>query len=53
MTPSVGSINLLEWLLELRETFYSREQQFIIKTYNSEIARWKRFIWLGMVKGHC
>ena len=50
-TPSLGSINLLEWLTELRETFYLLNYQFIVKGYNSGTARWKRYIRGGMGKG--
>ena len=39
--PSSGSINLLVWLTEFRETFHLLDYQFIIKEYNSSIARWK------------
>ena len=51
MTPSLGSINLLEPLTELRETFYLLDYQFIIKGYNSGTARWKRCTGPGMGKG--
>jgi len=34
MTPSLGSINLLGWLTELRKTVYLLDYQFIIKGYN-------------------
>ena len=40
--PSSGSINLLEWLTELGETFYFLDHWFTIKGYNSGRARWKR-----------
>ena len=36
--------DLLEWLMELRETFYLLDHWIIIKGYNSEIARQKRCI---------
>ena len=52
MTPSLGSINLLEWLTELREAFYLVDYQFILKGYNSGMARWKRCIGQGIRKGH-
>ena len=42
MTPSLGSIHLLEHLTELGETFYSLVHQFIIKECNSGTARWER-----------
>ena len=35
-TPSLGSINLLEWLTELRKPIYSLDCLFIIKGYNSD-----------------
>ena len=44
MTPSLGSINLQEWLTELRGTFYLLDHQFIIKGYNSGTAKWKSCI---------
>ena len=49
---SLGSINLLEWLRELRETFCLLDHHFIIKGYNSGTSRWKRYIVQGMGKGH-
>lgn len=42
MTPSSGFINLLEWLTDCRETFYSLDYQFIVKGYNPGTARLKR-----------
>ena len=42
MTPSSGFINLLEWLTECRETFYSLDYQFIVKGYNPGTALRKR-----------
>ena len=51
-TPSLGLINLLEWLTELRETFYLLDHWFIIKGYNSGTARWKRCRGQGMGKVH-
>ena len=33
MTHSLGCINLLDWLMELRETFYLLGNLFIIKRY--------------------
>lgn len=42
--PIFGSINLLEWFTELRETFYLLDHKFIIKEYNSGTTKWKRFI---------
>ena len=49
--PSLGLINLLEWLTELRETFYLLVYRFIIKGYNSGRARWQRCIGQGVGKG--
>lgn len=40
-TFSVGLINFLEHLTELREIVYLLDHQFIIKGYNSETGRWK------------
>lgn len=37
-TPSASSINLLEQLIEPRETFYLLDNQFIIKTITQEQA---------------
>ena len=48
-TTFLGSINLLEQLTKLRETFYLPDCQIIIyKWCNSEIARWKWCIGLNM-----
>ena len=44
MTSSLGSINLLKGLTELRETFFFLDFQFIVKGYNSGTARWKTHI---------
>ena len=52
MTPSLDSITLVEWLTELRETFYLLKHQDIIKGQNSGIARWKSCIGWGTKKGH-
>ena len=49
-TLSLGSNNLFEWLTELTETFYLLDYQFIIKGYNSRIARWKRHVGQGVGK---
>ena len=49
-TNSLGSINLLEWVAELREIFYLLDDQFIIKEYNSGTGRWKRCLGQGMEK---
>ena len=35
MTPTLGLINFLEWLTELREASYLLDNGFIIKGYNS------------------
>ena len=51
-TPSLGSINLLEWVTELRETFYLLNLQFLIKEYNTGTARRKNCIGQGMGKGY-
>ena len=51
MTPSVSLINLLEQLTELRETFYLLDY-WLIKRYNSGIAKWKRYIRQGNGEGH-
>ena len=37
MTPTLGSINLLEWLREFKETFYLLDYQFIIKSIKLRI----------------
>ena len=50
-TPSLGYINFLKHLTELREIFHLLGYQFIIKGYNSGIARWKRCRGQGMGKG--
>ena len=51
MTPSLGSINLLEWLTKLRKPVYLLDYWFIIKGYNSGTARWKRCLGQCMGKG--
>ena len=47
--PSSGSTNLLEWLTELRETFYLLVYLFIIKGYNKngkdELAWYREKVW--------
>ena len=48
MTSSLGSINLLEKLPELRETFYLLDYWFFRKGYNSGTARQKK----GMGREH-
>ena len=46
-------INLLEWLTELRETFYLVDHQCLIRGYNSGRAKWKGCIGHGYVgRGH-
>ena len=47
-SPSLVLINLLEWLTELRETFYLLDHWFIIQGYNLGTARWKRCTRQGM-----
>ena len=47
MTPSAGSINLLERLTEPTETLYLLDYQSTIKGYNSGTASWKRCIGLS------
>lgn len=49
--PLFGSINLLEWLTEFRETFYILIYQFTLKVYNSGTISWKRLIGQNMGKG--
>ena len=51
-TPSSSSSNLLEWLIELRETVYSLDNWFMIKGHNSGTARWKRCTGQGMWGRH-
>ena len=50
-TPSLGSINLLEWLSELRKSFYLLDHWFTIEGYNSGTARRKRCTGQGMGEG--
>lgn len=52
MISSLGLINLLERLTELRETYYSLGYQFIVKGYNPGTDRWKGCIKQDMGKGH-
>ena len=49
-TPSLYPVNLLELLTELWNN-YLLDYWFIMKGYNSGIARWKRYLGLGMEKG--
>ena len=51
MTPSLGSIYLLQHLTGLRETFYLLGHQFIIKGYKLGRARGKRCTEQGVGKG--
>ena len=51
MTRFFGSINLLEWLTDLRELFYLLDYRVIIKGYDSATARWKRCMKIGIEKG--
>ena len=51
MTPSSGAINLLEWLTELRKTFYVLDYWFIIEGYSAGTAKWKRHIGQGTWEG--
>lgn len=41
-TPSLGSINLVEQLTEIRKRFHLLDHCFIIKGHDSGRARWKR-----------
>ena len=50
-TPSLVSISLLDWLAELKETFYLLVHWFITKRYNLRTARWKRCIEQGLFEG--
>lgn len=50
-TLSLESMNLLEQLTELRETFYLLYYRFIINGYNAGTARWERGIGQDMGKG--
>lgn len=49
--PSLGFINLLEWLLELREIFYLQDYWLVIKGYNSGTATQKSCRGRGMSEG--
>ena len=40
--PSLGSINLVKWLTEPRETFYLLDSWFVTKGCNSRTIGWKR-----------
>lgn len=50
-TSSLGSINLLEQLAELLETFYQLDHWLIIKGYNAGTARWKCYTEQRVGKG--
>lgn len=50
-TPSSGSVNLLECLIELRKTVYFLDYQLVIKEYNSGAFRWKRCTGEGIQEG--
>lgn len=50
-TPSLGSINLLKQLTELRKSLCFLEHWFTIKTYNAEKVRWKKYIGRDIRKG--
>ena len=52
MTSFLGSITFLEQLTEIRETFYLLDHWFIMKGYNSETARSKKFTGHGVWQGH-
>jgi len=51
MTLSLGFLNLLEQLIELRETFYLLDYWFVIKGYKSGTARWKSCVGQAMGRG--
>ena len=53
MTLSLGLINLLEWLTELRETFYSLDYQFIMKGYNTRTADGRQAQGKNGERGRC
>jgi len=42
LNPYLGSINFLEGLKELTETFYLLDSQFILDGYSQGTARWNR-----------
>ena len=52
MTFPLGSINLLQQLTELRETFYLLDHQFIIKEDNPGTVRQRSYIGQGIGKQH-
>lgn len=47
-SSSLGLINLVERLTELRETHYLLDSRLMVKGYSSGTARWKRCIEQGM-----
>ena len=47
---SLFGFDLLKHLIEFKETFYLEDHGFIIKGYNSGIARWKRYTGQGTGK---
>ena len=49
--PSLGSVNLLEWLTKFRQMFYLVDYWFTLKEYNSVTARWMRCTQQGVRKG--
>ena len=48
MTPTLGLINFLEWLIELRETYYSLDYQFILEGYNRN-SQMEEMLWAKTV----
>lgn len=53
MIPSLGSINLLEWLIELKETlnlysfiYYNRNTKDIMKSQMEKMYRAKTWVWV-------
>lgn len=48
---SLGAINLVEWLTELRERYYWLDHCFIMKEYNSRTTRWERSMGQDTGKG--
>ena len=52
-TPSLGSLNLLEQLTELRNPIYSLDYRFIIKAYNSGTASQMKEMHGTMYVGTC
>lgn len=52
MTPSLGLVNFLEWLPELREILPLLAYQFITGGNNPGTARWKRYRERDTWEGH-